>query len=51
MNPVKTTSEFRFIPELLLGYDALDSTDRQRLSDFLFAVVQRRGFPLHVTSL
>lgn len=51
MNSTRAASEIRFIPELLLGYDALESADRRRLNDFLVAVVQRRGFPLHVTTL
>lgn len=40
-----------FIPELLLGFDAVDPKDRQSLSEFLVAVVRRRGFPLHLTNL
>jgi hypothetical protein len=51
MSSTRGASDLRFIPELLLGYDALDSSDRRNLSDFLVAVVRRRGFPLHLASL
>ncbi len=51
MSAVKEDSTFRFIPELLLGYEAIEPTDRRSLSNFLLKVIQRRGFPLHVTNL
>jgi hypothetical protein len=51
MRSVKAASEFRFIPELLIGHEAIEPTDRRSLSDFLVAVVRCRGFPLHVTNL
>ena len=51
MRSTTVASEFRFVPELLLGYHAIEPTDRRNLSDFLVAVVRRRAFPLHVASL
>jgi hypothetical protein len=51
MRPASVASEIRFIPELLLGYEAVESADRRNLAGFLAAIVRRRGFPVHVTSL
>ncbi len=48
MSPARSGAEL-FVPELALGYDALDEQLRARLQRYLATVVRARGFPLHTT--
>jgi hypothetical protein len=41
----------RFFSDVLLGYDAIEADRRAEIGRYLHAVVQARGFPLHVTNL
>lgn len=51
MKSRSTSAEPRFHPELLLGYDAIEPTQRRVLCDYLLRVVRDRGFPLNVANL